>query len=220
MGKNGPRCGVPCDTASERRCAILVHSVQQRSRSPTLTQRAPNGPPNEDKVVKPNGGLRVCVSSFASLRPLKQLFGRQRPLPKHQRFSISMSSSLLKCLILIVASVAKTSGRLSGTESAILNRESSDSESCDSIRAIPRSLYALIGCDSDGDSESIFRYSTLLRFNSFFCFSHGVMSWTCKTQQTSPSRYEFQYRPHPKDPAVLKTLRVVNHYGDSNSLLR
>ena len=29
---------------------------------------------------------------------------------------------------------------LSGTESAILNRESSDSESCDSNRAIPRSL--------------------------------------------------------------------------------
>ena len=37
----------------------------------------------------------------------------------------------------------------------ILNRESSDSESCDSSRAIPRSLQALIGCDSDGDSESI-----------------------------------------------------------------
>ena len=29
---------------------------------------------------------------------------------------------------------------LSGTESAILNRESGDSESCDSNRAIPRSL--------------------------------------------------------------------------------
>ena len=57
---------------------------------------------------------------------------------------------------------------LSGTESAILNRESSDSESCDSNRAIPRSLSALTGCDSDGDSESIFRNSTLLRFDSFF----------------------------------------------------
>ena len=33
---------------------------------------------------------------------------------------------------------------LSGTESAILNRESSDSNSCDSNRAIPRSLQALI----------------------------------------------------------------------------
>ena len=30
---------------------------------------------------------------------------------------------------------------LSGTELAILNRELSDSESCDSNRAIPRSLY-------------------------------------------------------------------------------
>ena len=57
---------------------------------------------------------------------------------------------------------------LSGTESAILNRESSDSGSCDSNRAIPRSLSALIGCDSDGDSESIFHDSTLLRFDSFF----------------------------------------------------
>ena len=60
---------------------------------------------------------------------------------------------------------------LSGTESAILNRESSDSESCDSNRAIPRSLETLTCCDSDGDSESIFRDSTLLRFHSFFCFS-------------------------------------------------
>ena len=57
---------------------------------------------------------------------------------------------------------------LSGTESAILNRESSDSESCDSNRAIPRLLSALVGCDTDGDSESIFRDSTLLRFDSFF----------------------------------------------------
>ena len=56
---------------------------------------------------------------------------------------------------------------LSGTESAILNRESSDSESCDSNRATPRSLSRLIGCDSGGDSESIFSYSTSLRFNSF-----------------------------------------------------
>ena len=52
---------------------------------------------------------------------------------------------------------------LSGTESAILNRESGDSESCDSNRAIPRSLEAFVGRDSDGDSESIFRDSTLLR---------------------------------------------------------
>ena len=29
----------------------------------------------------------------------------------------------------------------------------------------------MAGCDSDGDSESIFRDSTLLRFVSFFCFS-------------------------------------------------
>ena len=49
---------------------------------------------------------------------------------------------------------------LSGTDSAILNRESSDSESCDSNRAIPRLLQALIGCNLDGDSESIFRGST------------------------------------------------------------
>ena len=58
--------------------------------------------------------------------------------------------------------------------------ESSDSESCDLNRAIPRSLYALIGCDTgcdtDGDSESIFSDSVLLRFDSFFasrCESSG-----------------------------------------------
>ena len=44
---------------------------------------------------------------------------------------------------------------LSGIESAILNREPRNSESCDSNRAIPRALEALIGCDSDGDSEAI-----------------------------------------------------------------
>ena len=57
---------------------------------------------------------------------------------------------------------------LSGTESAILNRESGDSESCDSNRAIPRSLQALKGCDSDGDSESSFCDSGVLRFDSLF----------------------------------------------------
>ena len=46
---------------------------------------------------------------------------------------------------------------LSGTESATLNRESSDSELCDSNRAI---LRLPIFCDS-----------TLLWFNSCFCFS-------------------------------------------------
>ena len=124
--------------------------------------------------------------------------------------------------------------RLGNTVSAILNRESGDSESCDSNRAIPRLLsliflsllcwnslifsfprnslffqrfpllsqgfrgslritnpcffgsfpcrfqkkarkgnqgWALIRYDSDGDSESIFRDSTLLRFGSVFCFS-------------------------------------------------
>ena len=35
---------------------------------------------------------------------------------------------------------------------------------------IPRSLSALIGCDSDGDSEPIFLDSTLLRFDSIVCF--------------------------------------------------
>ena len=59
---------------------------------------------------------------------------------------------------------------LSGTESAILNRESGDSESCDSNRAsLKVALNIDRRCDSDGDSESIFRSST--RFESFFCFS-------------------------------------------------
>ena len=30
----------------------------------------------------------------------------------------------------------------------------------------------------------------------------------------------FTHHKYPKDPAVLKTLRVVNHYHDSNSLPR
>ena len=33
----------------------------------------------------------------------------------------------------------------------------------DTNRAIPRSLEAWVGCDSDGDSESIFRNSTFYR---------------------------------------------------------
>ena len=56
------------------------------------SQRAPRGPPIEDP---PKSGLRVSVCSFSSLRPMKQLFGRQRPLPKKTSvcFSIGMSSS-------------------------------------------------------------------------------------------------------------------------------
>ena len=49
--------------------------------------------------------------------------------------------------LLLDQSILLGFGQLSGTESAILNRESSDSESCNSNRAIPRSLEALIGCD-------------------------------------------------------------------------
>ena len=41
---------------------------------------------------------------------------------------------------LSVTSMVSLFVELSGTESAILNRELRDSESCDSIRAIPRSL--------------------------------------------------------------------------------
>ena len=61
---------------------------------------------------------------------------------------------------------------LSGTESAILNRESSDSESCGSNRAIPRSRRnILMGCDSDGDSKSTFRDYTLLYCDSTHVFA-------------------------------------------------
>ena len=57
---------------------------------------------------------------------------------------------------------------LSGTELTILSRESGDSESCDSNCAIPRSLKALIGCDS---VAILNRFSPiLLRFDSFFIF--------------------------------------------------
>ena len=75
------------------------------------------------------------------------------------------------CVFTLPPHISQVSSHLSGTESAILNRESGDSESCDPNRAIPRSLQALIGCDSDGDSESIFRDSILLRFHSILCFS-------------------------------------------------
>ena len=67
-------------------------------------KRAPNSPPNEDP---PKSGLRVSVCNFSSLRLMKQLFGRERPLPETKVFSIGMSSSLLKCLLLMVASVVK-----------------------------------------------------------------------------------------------------------------
>ena len=38
----------------------------------------------------------------------------------------------------------RLSPRLSGTESAILNRESGDSESCDSNREVPRSALSIV----------------------------------------------------------------------------
>ena len=87
---------------------------------------------------------------------------------------------------------------LVGTESAILNRESSDSESCDLNRAMPRSLKALIGCDSDGDCESIFRDST--RFDSFFASRCGISgdSW----------------------PAILRAARVQNETAPEKLLNR
>ena len=42
-------------------------------------QRAPKGPLNEDP---PKSGLRVSVCRFSTRRPMKQVFGRQRRLPK------------------------------------------------------------------------------------------------------------------------------------------
>ena len=44
-----------------------------------VSQRAPKSPPNEDP---PKSRLSVSVCSFSSLRYMKQLFDRQRPLPK------------------------------------------------------------------------------------------------------------------------------------------
>ena len=49
----------------------------------TLNQKAPKGPPNEEP---PKSELRVSVCMF-SLRPMKQLFGRQRLLPETSVFS-------------------------------------------------------------------------------------------------------------------------------------
>ena len=98
-----------------------------------------------------------------------KLFGTRFPSP----FSVSLFSRPQELTKLALTPREMWGTRasslvvLSGSESAILNRESSDSESRDSSRAIPR-LRARIGCDLDGDSESIFRDSTLLRFDSPF----------------------------------------------------
>ena len=57
-------------------CSVVRHpgeGVSQKS------QRAPKGLPNEDP---PKSRLRVSVCTFSFFRPMKQLFGRQRPLPK------------------------------------------------------------------------------------------------------------------------------------------
>ena len=54
---------------------------------------------------------------------------------------------------------------LSGTESAFRIENRAIQNRCDSNRAIPRSLSALIACDSDGNSESIFRDSTAIRLH-------------------------------------------------------
>ena len=58
--------------------------------------------------------------------------------------------------------------------------ESSDSKSecCNSNRAIPRSLQALIGCDSDGDSESI-SCALLYCDSTQFCPSRREISGDC-----------------------------------------
>ena len=69
---------------------------------------------------------------------------------------------------------------LSGAESAILNRESSDSESCDSNRAIPRSLtVASIGCGSDGDSE---RFCEIFYFIAVRLISGFSLRNLCRLQ--------------------------------------
>ena len=69
-----------------------------------LGRRAPKGPPHEDP---PKSGLRVSVCNFSSLRPLKQLFGCQRPLPKTCVFPLKWVALPWRCLILMIASVVK-----------------------------------------------------------------------------------------------------------------
>ena len=68
-------------------------------------KRPPNeGPPNEDP---PTSRLRASVCSFSFLAPWSSCLAVSDRRQKHG-FSISVSSSLLKWLLLIVASVVKS----------------------------------------------------------------------------------------------------------------
>ena len=86
-----PRCG-------------LRHRFCSSSAKHFFNQQAPKGPPNQDPS---KSGLRLSFLCFSALLP-KRLFCRQLSSPKPCVVSIRMSSSLLKCLILMVASVVKS----------------------------------------------------------------------------------------------------------------
>ena len=115
--------------------------------------------------------------------------------PLRGRFPSQMLSVLLPLLVLPLEL-----SPISGTESASLNQEWSDSESCNSNRVIPRSLSALIGCDSDCDSESIVRDSILLAIPlSFVLLAAEFLAipaprfWESCDSRTLPTRHETQF---------------------------
>ena len=71
----------------------------------STTQRAPKGPPNKDP---PKSGLRVSACSFWVPSPHEAAVWPSAAVAQNMCSSIRMSSSLLKCLLLMVASVVKS----------------------------------------------------------------------------------------------------------------
>ena len=79
-----------------------------------------------------------------------------------------------------------------------------------------RSLQALIGCDSDGDSESIFCDSTLLRFDTFFCFSLRKF-WRFQAPD-SGNRAIRDSVPLPKGPKDQKKFEISSEIENSSEI--
>ena len=89
--------------ASSRQESAIQTAPRAEKCHSEMNQRVPKSPPNEDR---PKSGLRVSVCSFSSLH--EAAVWSSVTVAKSMCFSIRMSSSPLKCLLLMVASVVKS----------------------------------------------------------------------------------------------------------------
>ena len=80
-------------------------SHEKDDRPEKVRQRAPEDPPNEGPS---KGGLRLSFCSCVSLLPMKQQFCPSTIVAKKHMFPPFECAPLLKCSILMVASVSRT----------------------------------------------------------------------------------------------------------------